>query len=50
LEVDEDLPNFFDAIIVKEAKCYVKDNEHIMQKYGFEILEYDLIERLNNII
>ena len=29
LEVDEDLPNFFDAIVVEEAKSLKIDNEHI---------------------
>lgn len=46
IEVDEDLPNFFAAVKFSEAREIIKEHEHMKEYYGFETVEFALIERL----
>lgn len=44
--MDEDLPNFFDGVTLPEARKIIAENDHLRSHYGFEIIEYNLIEKL----
>lgn len=46
LEVDEDLPNFFTALMLTEAEKICAENRQMMNEYGFELSESWLIEKL----
>lgn len=48
LEVDEDLPNFFEALMLSEAEKIVSENRQMMNEFGFELAESWLIEKLDN--
>lgn len=48
MEVDEDLPNFFTALMLTEAEKILAENRHLMQEYGFELSESWLVEKLEN--
>lgn len=49
MEVDEDLPNFFEALKFSEVNKLIDENKHMQENYGFELYEYDFIEKLENI-
>jgi hypothetical protein len=48
LEVDEDLPNFFEALMLSEAEKIIAENKQMMTEFGFELSECWLIEKLEN--
>lgn len=48
MSVDEDLPNFFTALLLSEAEKIIAENKQMMQEFGFELSESWLIEKLNN--
>ena len=48
MEVDEDLPNFFTALMLSEAEKVISENRQMMQEFGFELSESWLIEKLES--
>ena len=48
MEVDEDLPNFFTALMLSESEKIIAENRQMMQEFGFELSESSLIEKLEN--
>jgi len=48
MEVDEDLPNFFTALMLSEAEKVLSENRQMMTEYGFELSESWLVEKLSN--
>jgi len=48
MEVDEDLPNFFEALLLSEADKVIAENQQMMSEFGFELVENDLIEKLEH--
>ena len=44
--VDEDLPNFFKAVKLSNAKELIVENENMKVNYGFETTDPDTIEGL----
>lgn len=48
MEVDEDLPNFFTALMLSEAEKVLAENRQMMTEYGFELSESWLVEKLEN--
>ena len=48
IEVDEDLPNFFEAVKLKDADWIVKENSYYRNKYGFNFVRREVEERLDN--
>lgn len=49
LDVDEDLPNFFEALPIREATRMIAENEQMQEHYGFELIEADLINKMENV-
>ena len=39
MTVDEDLPNFFKAVKMKDAEWLVKESTNLADNYGFDFLE-----------
>jgi len=48
MEVDEDLPNFFTALMISEADKILAENKQMMTEFGFELSESWLVEKLEN--
>lgn len=48
MEVDEDLPNFFTALLLSESEKVLAENKQMMEEFGFELSESWLIEKLDN--
>lgn len=48
-DVDEDLPNFFETLPIKEANMLIAENEHMQKEYGFELCESSTIAKLEAI-
>jgi len=48
LDVDEDLPNFFEALQLSEAEKIIAENRQMMTNFGFELAEFNLINKLEN--
>lgn len=48
MEVDEDLPNFFTALLISEADKILAENKQMMTEFGFELSESWLVEKLEN--
>ena len=46
IEVDEDLPNFFDTIKLSMADEIIAENTNMIENYGFEPNDPDTIDRL----
>jgi len=46
--VDEDLPNFFRAVKLREADRLLSEDEMMRSRYGFEIREWELTDKLQN--
>ena len=46
INVYEGLPNFFDSLKLEHAKQLIEENKCLQVKYGFEIHECTLIEKL----
>lgn len=49
ISVDEDLPNFFEAIKLRQADEIVSEYYNIRNRYGLEIEDADVIKRLERI-
>jgi hypothetical protein len=49
IEVDEDLPNFFNTIKLSMADEIISENTNMIEKYGFEPNDPDTIERLEKV-
>lgn len=49
ISVDEDLPNFFQAIKVKNANNIIFEYHNMKDKYGIEIEDAEVIRKLENI-
>jgi len=49
LSVDEDLPNFFKTLPIREANLLIAEHEHVQQEYGFELLDSDFVDRLKEV-
>lgn len=45
--VDEDLPNFFDAVTLSQADEIVKEAQNVKDNYGIEIIDPMTVERLD---
>lgn len=48
LDVDEDLPNFFAVLPLRESNRFIKENLQMQQEYGFELQECNLIQKLEH--
>jgi len=48
IEVDENLPNFFEAVKLKDADWIVKENRYYREKYGFSFVRRRVEERLDD--
>ena len=46
IEVDEDLPDFFDTIKLSEAEFICLENENMKNKFGFECFDPHTIANL----
>jgi len=46
IEVDEDLPNFYDTIKLSMAEEIISENNNMINNYGFEPNDPDTIEAL----
>lgn len=46
LDVDEDLPNFFHCLPIREADRLLAENEQMQREYGFELMESSIIASL----
>lgn len=46
IEVDEDLPNFFEAIKIKHAEEVVLESRNMVENYGFEVEDPQVLQRL----
>lgn len=49
ISVDEDLPNFFEAIKLKQADEIVSEYYNIKNRYGLEIEDAEVIKKLERI-
>ena len=49
IEVDEDLPGFFDAIRLTQATEVIAEEENMQNNYGFLIQDPDTIEELEKV-
>lgn len=49
IEVDEDLPSFFDAIRLSQADEIIAEEENMQTNYGFQIQDPDTIEELEKV-
>jgi len=49
INVDEDLPNFFEAIKFSQANELIHEFHNMRDNYGFEIYNPQLIAKLENI-
>ena len=47
IEVDEDLPNFFDAVMLSQADEIVKEAENVKQQYNIEFVDPRVVARLD---
>lgn len=47
IEVDEDLPNFFNVIRLRQADEVIFESQNLKENYGFEIEDYRIVETLD---
>ena len=47
INVDEDLPNFFNCVKLSHADELIKENENMKENFGFEYNDPDTIEILD---
>jgi hypothetical protein len=45
--VDEDLPNFFDAVMLSQADEIVLESRNVKKSYGIEIMDPITVDRLD---
>ena len=48
IEVDENLPNFFEAVKLKDADWIVKENNYYKEKYGFQFVRQHVVNKLDD--
>lgn len=48
LDVDEDLPNFFKVLPIREANRIIAENSQMQMEYGFELQECNIIAKLED--
>lgn len=48
ITVDEDLPNFFEAVKLSDADWMVYENSNLRKNYSFEFIPEDVEERLDD--
>lgn len=48
IEVDENLPNFFEAVKLKDADWVVKEVRYYQEKYGFQFVREGVVKRLDD--
>ena len=48
IEVDEDLPNFFQTIKPNQANQMIQEAANMKQQYSIEIIEQPVLRRLGN--
>jgi len=49
INVDEDLPNFFEALKLRHADQVIEEYKNMKERYGLEIEDADVIARLEKI-
>ena len=49
IEVDENLPNFFNAVKVKHARWLVMESNYLKEEFGFTFSDQNVIDRLEDI-
>ena len=49
IEVDENLPNFFNAIKVSDADWFVKESNYLKNKYQFTFANKIVVDRMDKI-
>lgn len=49
LSVDEDLPNFFKSLPIREADLLISEHEHVQAEYGFELFDSYFVDRLKEV-
>ena len=47
IEVDEDLPNFFEAIKLKDADWFAEENKYLEDNYKFTFAEKEVVNRID---
>lgn len=48
IDVDENLPNFFNAIRLSEADWIVEENKYYNERYGLKFIDKDLQDKLDD--
>ena len=48
IKVDENLPNFFQAVPLTEAEWIIAENRNLREVYGFNLMQREIEERLNS--
>ena len=48
IEVDENLPNFFEAVKLKDADWIVKETRYYQETYGFSFVRKFVVDRLDD--
>lgn len=48
IEVDENLPNFFEAVKLKDADWIVKESNYYKEKYGIQFVRESVVKRLDD--
>jgi len=48
IEVDENLPNFFRAVKLKDADWVVKEAKYYKEKYGFQFVRQKVVDKLDD--
>lgn len=48
LEVDEDLPNFFTALKLRDCDYMVNEHHYYRDNYGIEILSHHVCDKLDD--
>jgi len=48
IEVDEDLPNFFEAVMLSQADEIVKEAQNVKEQYNIEFVDPRVVEILDN--
>ena len=49
IAVDEDLPNFFEAVKLGQADEIIEEYYNMKNKYGFEVYDRNVIQKLESI-
>lgn len=49
INVDENLPRFFDSIKLRDADWLLKENDNLKEEYGFEIISEEVSKILDTV-